>query len=102
MDFYEKDGKYYLTAELPGLKKDDISVSFHNGFVTIRAHGESKKEKEGAEYYVREIKHGSLRRTFRLPGDIDEDKVEAHYEDGILTLVMPYRGELKGKKIKIH
>ncbi len=102
MDFYEKDGKYYLTAELPGLKKDDISASFHNGFVTIRAHRESKKEEEGAEYHVREIRHGSFSRTFRLPGDIDEDKVGAHYENGILTLVMPYNEELKGKKVKIH
>ncbi len=64
--------------------------------------GHPKKEKEGAEYHVREIRHGSFSRTFRLPGDIDEEKVGAHYENGILTLVMPYNEELKGKKVKIH
>lgn len=101
-NFYEKEGKYYLTAELPGLSKDDISVSFEDGCVTISGKSESKKDEEGADYYMKEMRSGSFCRSFRLPKEVDEDKVNATYKDGVLTLIMPHKGGSKHKKIEIH
>lgn len=102
IDFYEKDGKYYLIAELPGLKKDDISISLKDGCVTINGNREFKKEKEGANYYVRESKHGAFCRSFQLPRKVDPNKMDATYKDGILTLVIPHEEASDYKRIKIH
>jgi len=102
VNFYEKDGNYYFTAELPGMNKDDISVSLANGFLTISGRKETDEEEEGSENYMRERRQGSFCRSFRLPREIDEDKVDASYKDGLLTLVMPCKEGFKAKEIKIH
>lgn len=102
VDFSEKDGKYYLTAEIPGLTKEDISVTFDNGYVTISGKKESNKEEKGADYYVKETRYGSFSRSFRLPGKVDEEKVDATYKDGVLTVSMPHKEDTKAKKIKVH
>jgi HSP20 family protein len=102
VDFSEKDGKYYLTAEIPGLSKEDISVTFDNGYVTISGKKESNKEEEDADYYVKESRYGSFSRTFRLPVKVDEEKVNATYKDGVLTVSMPHKEDTKAKKIKVH
>jgi HSP20 family protein len=100
-DFYEKEGKYYLTAELPGLKKDDVSVTIDNGMLTISGKKESKREEKGAYYYLREASYGSFSRSLRLPADVEMDKVEAIFTNGLLNMVIPHKGESKVKKIEI-
>lgn len=102
VDFSEKDGKYYLTAELPGLKKEDISITIDNGYVTISGKKEDKKEEKTSDYYIKETRHGSFRRSFRLDRKVAEDKVDATYKDGVLTVVMPHEEEAETKKIEIH
>jgi HSP20 family protein len=101
VNFYEKDGKYYLTAELPGMNKDDISITVDKGMVTLSGKKETSKEEQDANYYLKESVYGSFSRSFRLPGEIEEDKVEATFKDGVLTLEMPQREEEKTRKIKI-
>ena len=61
VDFSEKDGKYFLTAELPGLKKDDISISIEDGYITVSGKKETNKEEEGTNYYLKETRSGSFR-----------------------------------------
>ena len=102
VDFSEKDGKYYLTAELPGIEKDDISISIENGHVTISGKKEENKKEEGSNFYLKETRYGSFSRNFRLPGKVDESKVDATYKDGVLTVVMPREEEPEAKKIEIH
>lgn len=102
VDFYEKDGTYYLTAEVPGFNKDDISISFENGSLTISGKRVSKKNEEGTDYYMRETRHGSFCRSFNLPTEVDEEKVDATYKDGLLTLVMPVKESAKRRKIEVH
>lgn len=102
VDFYEKDGKYHLTAEVPGLTKDDISVSIDKGFVVVSGKKETTKEETEVDYYVKETRTGSFTRTFRLPGEVDEDKVEARYKDGVLSVIIPRKEESKTRKIEIH
>jgi len=102
MDFSEKEGKYYLSAELPGFDRDEISVTLDNGYITVSGKKESNEEEEATDYYIKEIRCGSFTRTFRLPSEIDEKKVDATYKDGVLTVVMPHKEESKNKKIKIN
>ena len=103
VNFSEKDGKYTVTAEIPGLKKEDISVSYDNGCLTISGKRDSYKMEDEAEYPMREMRSGSFCRSFRMPGAIDEEKIDATYKDGVLTLVLPYyKEDPKGKKIAIH
>lgn len=101
MDFYEKDGKYFLSAELPGMSKDDITVTVDKGVVTVTGKKETKKEEKDANYYLKETTFGSFSRSFRLPGDIEEDKVNATFKDGVLALEMPHKKESARKKIAI-
>lgn len=102
VDFSEKDGKYYLTAEIPGLNKEDISITIDNGYVTISGKKEDKKEEKASDYYIKETRHGSFSRSFRLDRKVAEEKVDATYKDGVLTVVLPHEKEAETKKIKIH
>ena len=102
VNLYEKDGKYHLTAELPGLNKDDISVNVENDIVTVSGKKESIAEEKAAEYYIKETKSGTFSRSFRLPGGIDEEKIEATYKDGLLTVVITLKENAKNRKIQVH
>jgi HSP20 family protein len=102
VDLFEKDGNYHLTAEVPGMDKDDISVSIHEGLVTVSGKKESSKEEKEADYFMKETLYGSFSRSFRLPGEVDEDKVDATYKDGVLTVTMPKKEDSKTKKVAVH
>ena len=101
LDFFEKDNKYYLTAEMPGINKDDLNITVSNGMVTISGKKEARKEEEGANFYLKESVYGAFSRSLRLPGEVDEGKVEATFKDGLLTVVMPHRKEAKAKRIEV-
>ena len=89
MDIFEKDDKYFLKAEAPGLNKDDFKITLQDGVLTVTGKKEHNREEQGTNYYLRETGFGEFSRSFRLPGEIEEDKIEATYRDGILTLEMP-------------
>ncbi|MFW9772523.1 MAG: Hsp20/alpha crystallin family protein [Promethearchaeota archaeon] len=97
----EKD-HFAITAELPGLEKGDIEITVRNGNLEIK--GEQKNElEEKKEGYVRkEYSSSSYYRTFKLPENIDEDKIEAKLEKGILKLNLPKIEEEKKEKKKIE
>ena len=102
VNFFEKDGKYHLSAEVPGMTRDDISVTIHDGYVSISGKKETTKEEKEANYYMKETKYGSFSRSFHLPEEVDEAKVEATYKDGVLTVIIPKKEDTKTKKIDIH
>ena len=102
IDFSEKDGKYTLKAELPGLKKDDINISLEDGYVTVSGKKEYNKEEEGTDYHLKETRYGSFSRSFRLPEKVSENDVDASFKDGVLTVVMNKKEEEEKKKITIH
>ena len=89
-DITEKDGVYTLTAELPGFKKEDISIDIDKDCLTIAAERKDESEDEDKErnYVRRERFYGSYRRSFNVKG-IDTEAINASYADGILTLTMP-------------
>ena len=88
-DITEKDGKYILEADLPGFKKEDISVDIDKDCLTITAEHKSEEKEENADSYIRrERYYGSYTRSFNVKG-IDTEAITATYNDGVLTLTMP-------------
>ena len=88
-DITEKDGKYILEADLPGFKKEDISVDIDKDCLTITAEHKSEEKEENADSYIRrERYYGSYTRSFNVKG-IDAEAITAAYNDGVLTLTMP-------------
>ena len=88
-DITEKDGKYILEADLPGFKKEDISVDIDKDCLTITAEHKSEEKEENADSYIRrERYYGSYTRSFNVKG-IDTEALTAAYNDGVLTLTMP-------------
>lgn len=98
-DVYEKDGAYHIEADIPGFKKDEISVDCENGYVTISAekNTENEEKDENKKYIKRERFYGKTVRKFYV-GDVDSDKIQAEYKDGMLELVVPKEEKLPNKK----
>lgn len=101
IDIQENGDKFELTAELPGVDKKDVNISVNEDVLTIS--GEKKKtvEKEDAQCYRSERMFGKFERSFRLPDEVDQDKIEAKYENGILHLTIPKTEESKPKEREI-
>ncbi len=103
VDVKEKGEGYELTAELPGMKKEDINLSYENGYLTISANQnveEEKKDEEG-RYIRRERRMGSMSRSFYID-NIDESKVDAEFKDGVLKIELPKLAETVSKSRKIE
>jgi len=101
VDIQETDDAYRLSAELPGLTKDDINITLENN--VLRLSGERKLEKDvKKESYQRiERTYGSFARSFSLPHQVNGDKVEAAFKDGVLTITVPKADQAKPRKISI-
>lgn len=98
-DVYEKDGAYHIEADIPGFKKDEISVDCEDGYVTITAekNTENEEKNENKKYIKRERFYGKTVRKFYV-GDVDSEKINAEYKDGMLELVVPKEEKLPNKK----
>ena len=98
-DVYEKDGAYHIEADIPGFKKDEISVDCEDGYVTITAekNTENEEKNENKKYIKRERFYGKTVRKFCV-GDVDSEKINAEYKDGMLELVVPKEEKLPNKK----
>lgn len=82
---------YVVEVELPGVKDEDIAIEVHDGVLTLKGEKRSAKEEKGKTYFFSERTYGAFQRAFRLPADVDEDRIEAHAEDGVLRVTMPKR-----------
>jgi HSP20 family protein len=104
VDIFEDNGNVVMKAELPGMTRDDIDVNISGNMLTIS--GEKKKEEkiEQKDYYSMERSYGSFTRSFHLPTSVQMEKIEAHFKDGVLEIVIPKTDEAlkKEKKIKIQ
>jgi HSP20 family protein len=101
VDVYETGESIVLKADLPDVDKDEVDISIENNILTIK--GERKREHEIKEnnFYRMERSYGSFSRSFTLPPTVASDKVEASFNDGVLTLILPKREESKPKQIKV-
>lgn len=83
------DDHYRITMELPGVDEKDIDLSVHDGVVTVQGEKKVEREEKGDTWYFSERQYGAFSRSFRLPPDADETKVNAELKDGVLTIAVP-------------
>jgi HSP20 family protein len=98
----EEDNKYVLKFDLPGVTKDQVKVEADKDQLTIRAERKEEKKSETKKKYLSEMYYGSYTRSFTLPGPVDEKKVDAKFENGVLTVTVPKTEYLKAKQIPVH
>jgi HSP20 family protein len=101
LDVYEDKDSFVVKAELPGMKKEDIEVSLHDGSLSISGERKTESKREDAEVYRAERFFGRFQRTVSLPATVAADKVQAAYTDGVLTITLPKTEEAKPKKIDV-
>lgn len=99
----ETSDELLLTAELPGMSEDDISIDLENNVLTISGEKNEVREEgdEERRYHVYERHFGSFNRSFTLPRTVDPNDIRATFDNGILTVKMPKVAEAKGRKIEI-
>ena len=103
IDLKEDDKAYYLKADLPGMKKEDIDVTVDGNLVTITAETKrEKEEKEGATPVYTERYYGKQFRRFTVRHDVDEAKAEASYADGVLELMLPKKAVTAVRHVAVH
>jgi HSP20 family protein len=101
VDIVEVNGTYELTADLPGLKKDDIKIEIHDNVLTLRGEKKLEEEKKDKNYRLCERYFGEFVRTFTLPENVNKDGIEAEFKDGVLTVAIPKVEKPKPKQIEV-
>ena len=101
MDVVEEKDNYLVKADLPGLSKDDVSVTIQDNFLTVKGERKYDAEKKETNYYHRERVHGTFLRTIELPARVDAGKILATFRDGVLHVTLPKSEEAKPKEIKV-
>jgi HSP20 family protein len=101
LDIYQNNDNVIARVELPGMRKEDIEISLHDGMLTVS--GERKAESAEGEKAERTERYvGKFRRSVSLPTMVDPNKVTANYRDGILTVTLPKAEEAKPKQIQVN
>jgi HSP20 family protein len=102
LDVYDEKDRFLVGIELPGMKKEEIDLSFHDGVLTVS--GERKHEREGkeGETFRSERYFGKFQRSVSMPAAIDPNKVTASYKDGVLLIDLPKAEEAKPKQIQVN
>lgn len=98
----EGENSYYVRAELPGVKAEDIDIQATQNTLSISGERVIADAAEGARYHRREREGGKFSRVFSLPGDVDPDRIEAKMVDGVLTVVIAKAEAAKPKQIKVN
>ena len=101
VDVSEDDDGYEIVAEMPGVEEKDVDVTVKDERLTIRGEKKSEREEKKKDYHMTERSFGSFERSFRLPSDIDPDKIKAEFAKGVLTLSLPKTPEAKTQERKI-
>ncbi len=102
LDMYEDKDNLYVRLEVPGMQKDDIELSLHEGSLSIAGERKGEEKFKDAEVYRAERFFGRFQRTITLPTPVAVDKVKAHYAEGILTVTLPKAEEAKPKHIDVN
>jgi HSP20 family protein len=100
-DLTETKDAIVVKAELPGMEAKDIDASITGDVLTVKGEKKKEEEKEGEKYHYTERFSGFFERSFRLPAEVNVDKIEAAFENGILTITLPKSEEARAKEIKL-
>lgn len=101
-DFKESGKEYIVKFDIPGVKKDDVKIEIENNCLTVSGERSDTKEEKDARHFLTETSYGSFMRSFNLPAAVDENKVDAHYDAGVLTVTVPKLATSKAKEVKIQ
>ena len=101
VDVCEHEKEYEITAELPGMDANNVEVKLSDGVLTIKGEKEEQKEEKQKDYHISERRFGSFQRSFELPEGIDEDKIQASFEKGVLTIKLPKGADAQKPEKKI-
>ena len=102
LDVVESDDEYVVKASVPGINPDDLEITLSGRTLTIRGETKEETESEEGKYHLRERRYGSFSRSMSLPTEVNEKDVEASYEAGVLTLILPKTEAVKPKRIEVH
>lgn len=102
VDIVETSDEIVLTCDLPGVSKDDLDLSISRNVITIKGEKKGEQKKEGAKTFRKETWSGSFQRTLSLPETVDPDKVDASMKDGVLTVKIAKREEVKPRQISVN
>ena len=101
VDVEEDDNGYHLHMELPGMGKDDVSISFRENILTISGEKKEESEKNDRSYHCYERRYGKFERSFRISSPVVDDKIEANFKNGVLTIDLPKAEIAKPKQIEV-
>jgi HSP20 family protein len=101
VDVAETDSEFVITADLPGIVKDDVAINFEDDTLTITGERKQDSSDESTNYYRTERVHGRFSRSFTFPKGIKIDKISAKFDNGVLHVNVPKSAESKPRKIKI-
>jgi HSP20 family protein len=101
MNVTQDDNHFYVRAEVPGIRASDLSISAVRNRITISGRREIPQEHERVSYHRKERADGTFNRTIALPTTIDAERVDAHYNEGVLTVKLPKAAEAKPRQISI-
>lgn len=101
VDFLERAGDYEVTAELPGLDQKDVEVKVANGALVVSGEKKMEREENKDGMFFSERRYGSFRRSFRLPENVDVDRIAASFDKGVLKVTMPKTAQTQTREKKI-
>lgn len=97
----EFEDRFEITAEIPGMKKDEINIDLQENVLTIKGEKKYEKEEKDRSYTICERSYGTFQRAFTLPENVDGEAIDAAYENGVLTVAVPKVEPVKPKEIKV-
>ena len=101
IDLYQTDDEVVVKAALPGLKADDVQITVTNDVLTLRGEFNWESGHKEATYHIREQRFGSFERSVALPIDVQTDKAQADFQNGVLTITLPKAESVKPRSISI-
>ena len=101
LEVFEEGNSLVVKASLPGIKPEDLNIEIRDNILMISGETRRETERKEEDYFLNERRYGQFRRSLALPYDVKVDKVNAGFEDGILTLTLPKTEATKGKKISV-
>lgn len=102
VDVIDRDDEVFVKAELPGIDKKDVEVTMSGNMITIKGSSRKEEKEEKGEYYRCEITQGAFSRSMSLPSEVNIDKSEAKFKDGVLELTLPKIERAKRRSIKVE
>ena len=101
VDIFEEQDAIVVSAELPGVKPEDVNVTVDNGMLTIEGERRFEKREDKGEWHRVESTYGRFTRSFALPKTVTPDSIEANLDGGVLTVRLPKRAEVKPRKVEV-